>query len=190
MQLLHLAVKFFQAGSDIAAAIWQGIKAGLTGGSFVAPGAGGSAFDDSFMQSLLSKFGLDKLTAGAGGTLTAPSMNTPTFLTPIKTDALKTSEALDKVKSKIAEVKKAAAPVGVKPTAKAIDPFLGRPAPLLNTTPLDTLANQVAALVAISEAAKDGKPFGEVAILIRNEAPDNAAVSTRPKSSATANYYR
>lgn len=117
--LLSLIPKFLATGLQIGSAIMKGIQQGLSnwwngiGGAGVE--AGGSlgpsgGFLDGLLRSFRELTG-SAVSGSAGGSLGE------TFLSPLKSEAMQTTAALDKVKNKIGEVKKAAMPKAAEKAA-------------------------------------------------------------------------
>lgn len=118
--LIALVPRFIAAGASIGEAIQRGIWQGLKNAAGIPTaeaGVGGSvAFSNPFnsmLESIKSLFGGGPQAAVEGGL-------GGTFLTPIKTEAIKTAAALDQVKKKIDTVKAAVtAPVSSAATTSS-----------------------------------------------------------------------
>lgn len=108
LQIIRLVPTFLKAGLEIGRAVWEGIKSGLSGVQGIQAGVSASIIDKGMFDNLLKQFTSTVNAAGGGGNGTGPIA---TFLSPIKTDAVQTVAALDRVKQKVAEVKAAVAPV-------------------------------------------------------------------------------
>lgn len=109
--LIALIPKLISAGAQIGQAIWNGIKQGLSGGLLGGGGGlnvggsiGGSTPFGDLVNQFKSLFSGGGLTAGLGGSV---ALNAPTFLTPVLSDAIKTTNALKGVKKAADSVKQA-----------------------------------------------------------------------------------
>jgi hypothetical protein len=127
--LLALVGKMFSAGMQIGTAIWEGVKSGLSGG-LLGGGAGlnvGGAIGgpSSPFQGLLDSF---KGLFGSGSLASmGGSVNTPTFITPLLNDTIKTTAAMSNLKNKIDAVKAtASAPRSAVVAAKAASMVYGK----------------------------------------------------------------